>query len=955
MDQSSSYQCNSYEYDNSGYLTEVHSPFYGFPSETTSSNITNYEVSFNNKENVPVNNQMDLTYRNEITTLENSQKNNYDNQLLDSQGQVLSPFLGFENTCNQFSQPPVLSPYLGHQNNQIFHSQPPVLSPCLGSSQTFANTQTAPFIGYEAMNSGIEYFNQENAAEGLSEYQNTMSKLELVSENKTEFVNIPPNTPFVPVNQSSESELVSNICDNSERNSNINILDSSDNHILLQTSENLSVLKYLNDSEITNISFVPKTLESETRKTPFVSENQISESELVPYICDNSESNSNKNVLDTSDNRIVLQTPIKQVPENLNYDLILPLNPQRKDDNLSVLKYLNDSSESLNNLKTPATNEFISPAKSVLKSSAMKKSISFHPSTSVISNTGEETPSKYNESFSKNTSSDFSPEMFSDDENDSCLQNYVPSEVESDISRISTMNTRNKQDRLLLKRLQESFIGILPPPSVTICQLNADDILNKYNQNKEMFSVQKTCSNKDSESECLKSNKKSTMLINCDLSAAKDFKFPEIMTRRYHGLHYNRSKLSEDIEHLCQKYSERFIGNETSSSCTIWQQNVSSSASKRRMIRKQQQLCKSPGRRLSHLARRRITFSKENLNAKNSVLPSITMSNNQRMIGVKKNDILIKKRLSPNKKILSPRKRLMISPRKRKTPNKSPRKYITRTPTSSTKKRRRTTPSNENTTSTSFTLNNRTLSSKRALFQSPDSKSAASTSTSNIKRKLFAKSDNTSEDIACNRKRKRDLDDDDVTPQRDKFLRSFSSNDIAMDKNRSNFSRRNSETVTSSSADFSEHHTKKMLWAISTALRTQNIGMSHPNFKTYASVLSQICKRLLSDLLPGQTRLPGSVNERMSKIAHQHVYAVVKGKTVDEIVDEVKTKSILLSQKPKGYIAPDNFNLDGNNRRNTSILTTAAVETTENMNHLVINDHQKLDKSRIRRQIMFDK
>lgn len=82
------------------------------------------------------------------------------------------------------------------------------------------------------------------------------------------------------------------------------------------------------------------------------------------------------------------------------------------------------------------------------------------------------------------------------------------------------------------------------------------------------------------------------------------------------------------------KYSERYVGSETASSCTIWKNEAPNSTKKRQMIRKQQLLCKSPGSRLSHLAKRRMAFSKENL-CQSSVLPSITTNKRQVVFNVK--------------------------------------------------------------------------------------------------------------------------------------------------------------------------------------------------------------------------------------------------------------------------------------------------------------------------------
>lgn len=69
---------------------------------------------------------------------------------------------------------------------------------------------------------------------------------------------------------------------------------------------------------------------------------------------------------------------------------------------------------------------------------------------------------------------------------------------------------------------------------------------------------------------------------------------------------YNRNKINENFEHLCLKYAERYIGAETQSSCTIFGTDILS-PSKRKC--KFKRAAKSPGKRLSHLAKRRISFT----------------------------------------------------------------------------------------------------------------------------------------------------------------------------------------------------------------------------------------------------------------------------------------------------------------------------------------------------------
>lgn len=70
---------------------------------------------------------------------------------------------------------------------------------------------------------------------------------------------------------------------------------------------------------------------------------------------------------------------------------------------------------------------------------------------------------------------------------------------------------------------------------------------------------------------------------------------------------------------LCDKYQKRFVGAEMQSTCTVFEtQNMSSPV--KRKTTKPRWGGKSPGRRLSHLARRRITFSSANLQAGGSSL-----------------------------------------------------------------------------------------------------------------------------------------------------------------------------------------------------------------------------------------------------------------------------------------------------------------------------------------------
>lgn len=83
---------------------------------------------------------------------------------------------------------------------------------------------------------------------------------------------------------------------------------------------------------------------------------------------------------------------------------------------------------------------------------------------------------------------------------------------------------------------------------------------------------------------------------------------------------YNRGRISEEFEILCQKLQERYVGSETTSSCNIWF-NCDISNKVSNITSRHRSTGHSPGRRLSHLARRRQTFCCANL-LNNSVADS---------------------------------------------------------------------------------------------------------------------------------------------------------------------------------------------------------------------------------------------------------------------------------------------------------------------------------------------
>ncbi|KAK9892235.1 hypothetical protein WA026_019036 [Henosepilachna vigintioctopunctata] len=523
---------------------------------------------------------------------------------------------------------------------------------------------------------------------------------------------------------------------------------------------------------------------------------------------------------------------------------------------------------------------------------------------------------KFNESLS--------PDLFSDDEN--IKYKHLPS------PKIIEERYVHKLDHILLKRVQRKLSGVPPPPEFTITNFSVDTILQKLEENKTYFWTKENITqNEKHEMGSLKSTNENqncsfgssgSILVEGPIEDVMKKEFPEVLESRHHGLHHNRNKLSEEIEHLCDKYAKRYIGAETQSTCCAVEKKYSS-PTKRKTI-KQKWATKSPGRRLSHLARRRITFSSANLQAGSST--NAASRARQILIDYKKVQVLNHK--------MSPRK----SPRK--TPNKSPSQG--RTPSSSAKKklRMRFRLLSGDFKETAAGPSSSIASSKRALFQSPDNgnkfrnilsnassnsfnedlnnrgiKRSLFTSPSRLKSKgsLFSSPNKKSpfKNVSCfEKKRKRDESDDMSDPSR--FLRSQSATEVIDTYSQLPFSKAKSDGVLSSQpvTDLSAAHKKKLQWAVYESLKHQNINMSNPNFKTFASVLARVTRRFI---LASNIRLEGGTSERMLRIARHHSFAVVKGKSVDEIMNEYN-KNKAKSFKPQGYIAPEDNERRQNNK-----------------------------------------
>lgn len=95
------------------------------------------------------------------------------------------------------------------------------------------------------------------------------------------------------------------------------------------------------------------------------------------------------------------------------------------------------------------------------------------------------------------------------------------------------------------------------------------------------------------------------------------------------------------------------------------------------------------------------------------------------------------------------------------------------------------------------------------------------------------------------------------------------------------------------------------------ALRSQDIVPSHNQFKVFASNLARITRKVLPLTAPGKQV---GTTERMLRITRHHVHAVIKGRSVDDIVQEYLRNKVKTA-KPQGYIGIENDSSGTANRK----------------------------------------
>lgn len=156
---------------------------------------------------------------------------------------------------------------------------------------------------------------------------------------------------------------------------------------------------------------------------------------------------------------------------------------------------------------------------------------------------------------------------------------------------------------------------------------------------------------------------------------------------------------------------------------------------------------------------------------------------------------------------------------------------------------------------------------------------------------------------------------------------------------------------------------QKLQWAVYEALRGQNIGINHPQFKQFASVLARVTKKFLPNLAANAPRPEGGTSDRMLRIARQHIHAVLKGKSVDEIMQEFEANR-LKNLKPTGYVGLEGVHVDisfAKSKENVfrdrlNTISNEKNKTSLNRDELIKTTLTKIENrlDRVRRTIKFD-
>lgn len=210
-----------------------------------------------------------------------------------------------------------------------------------------------------------------------------------------------------------------------------------------------------------------------------------------------------------------------------------------------VLDDLSNSSNKENNpnmLNKPLVTKTQTYSKEIIENDNVPK---LHKKPELIDISVLSTPEK---SYRNNIDPSISPDLFSEDEG-----HESPDKNLSFKTKQIEEKYVHRNDRKLLRRVQDGLNGVLPPPSFTVVRLSIEEMLEKINNNKELFidkdyvlnrsemnssteSATSAMTNETMSETFAGKGRKKSLLSTTDLETCSNLKWPHIMEERYYGL-----------------------------------------------------------------------------------------------------------------------------------------------------------------------------------------------------------------------------------------------------------------------------------------------------------------------------------------------------------------------------------------------------------------------------------
>lgn len=182
-----------------------------------------------------------------------------------------------------------------------------------------------------------------------------------------------------------------------------------------------------------------------------------------------------------------------------------------------------------------------------------------------------------------------SPDLFSDEDDCETSTDNQHSTADVNVSTQSATSCKDdemeslldisieKTEKWISRHIQSLLSGILPPPSATYVQHDSASLLSMYKRNVQLMDFGIIGEN-DAKPADSCNNISAPMMPK----VLENVEWPQIEKINTYGVHYNRTKYTENIEMMYMKLVERNVGQETCSTFTYSQ----STNAKKKPVRK---------------------------------------------------------------------------------------------------------------------------------------------------------------------------------------------------------------------------------------------------------------------------------------------------------------------------------------------------------------------------------